>query len=287
VSATLLATLLLAGSPQEPPPLVFGVSVERIRMDVRVTRDGEPVRGLTASDFEVRDSGVLQPLEPAVVEGGPVDTVLILDLSQSVSGGKLEALRLAVQAYLEQVRPGERVALVGFAGRAAMLVPFTEDTARLRAAVTAARPGGATALCDAVYAGLRLPAPADRRRAVVAFSDGLDNVSWLSAGQLVEAARRTDAVLYGVLAGVREERDQSVLREVTKATGGRVFDVKQPSELRGRFLEVLEDIRSRYVLSFSPQGVGGSGWHPLAVRLKRRRGEVVARPGYWRSDSQP
>ncbi len=278
---------VLAVLLQAPPPPVFPVAVERARVEVRVTRGGAPVRGLTADDFELRDGGVLQQLEPILRDQTPVDTVLVLDRSGTVSGAKLAALREAALAYLDQLHPGERAALVAFAAEVVVAHPLTGELQEVRAAVDRGAAGGSTALCDAVYAALRLPEPTGRRTAVVVFSDGLENASWLRAAQVVEAAHRSDAIVYGVLAGEPEERDLSVLRQVTRATGGRLFETRRLPDLRARFLEVLEDIRSRYVLSYTPRGVAGGGWHPLSVRLRHSRGDVLARPGYWSTATEP
>jgi len=275
-------TLLLQAGPSEAPP-VFPVGVERTRVEVLVTRGGQPVRGLSAADFELRDSGIEQELEPVLHEDTPVDTVLVLDRSLTVDGAKLAALREAASAYLDDLRPGERAALISFSAEVALAQPLSSDLQRVRAAVERGPAGGSTALVDAVYAGLRLHEPSGRRTALLVFTDGLENSSWLRPQQLLEAARRSDAIVYGVLAGQPEERDPTLLRELARATGGRVFESRSLAELRSRFLEVLEDIRNRYVLSYTPQGTERGGWHPLSVRLKRGKAEVLARPGYWRA----
>ena len=81
-------------------------------------------------------------------------------------------------------------------------------------------------------------------------------------------------------------RTQPFLRDITRATGGRFFQAAGADELRPRFLDVLGDIRARYVLSFAP-GPGEAGWHTLDVRLKPVKGDVLARPGYWRGTAAP
>jgi hypothetical protein len=62
-----------------------------------------------------------------------------------------------------------------------------------------------------------------------------------------------------------------------------VFEASSEHDLRARFLDVLDDIRSRYVLRFVPRRTGPAGWHKLEVRLRRGKGDVLARPGYWRA----
>lgn len=274
--ALLWSALLLA--PPSPP--VFEAEAHRVRVEVLVTLDGRPVRGLTAADFEVLDSGILQELEPLVEESLPVDTVLCLDRSASVTGAKLAELRRAAFAYLQQLRPGEQAALAAFSNRVDLDQPLTPDLDLVRAAMNRQRRVGSTSLADAVYASLRLAGPGSRRLVVVVFSDGRENASWLRPGQVIEAARRSNLVVYGVLAGDKAERDASLLRQVTRATGGRVFEAGRAEDLESRFLAVLEDVRSRYLLSFAPSNAR-AGWHPLEVRLKRGRGTVLARPDYW------
>jgi len=280
---SLVLALLLRAGPEQAPPPVFSVGVERTRVEVLVTRGGQPVRGLGAADFELTDSGVVQQLEPVLHEDTPVDTVLVLDRSLTVEGKKLAMLREAASAYLDALHPGERAALISFSAEVALAQALSSDLPRVRAAVERGPAGGATALVDAIYAGLRLHEPSGRRTALLVFTDGLENASWLRPQQVVEAARRSDAIVYGVLAGQPEERDPTLLRELARTTGGRVFESRSLSELRSRFLEVLADVRNRYVLSYTPEGVERGGWHPLAVRLRRSKGDVLARPGYWRA----
>ena len=162
-----------------------------------------------------------------------------------------------------------------------LLEPFTSDRARLRRALEQVQPRGSTALCDAVYAALRLREPGPRRVAVVVFSDGIDTMSWLAPSEVVDAASRSEAIVYGVATRGRE-RKEPFLSDVAHATGGLLFEAASERDLRARFLDVLSDIRSRYVLSFTPRGADTAGWHALEVRLKRVKGDVLARPGYWR-----
>jgi VWFA-related protein len=280
MNALLAAALLAASTPQAPP--VFRAEVDVVRVEVLVTRGGAPFRGLGAADFEVRDNGRVQELQPVLEEETPVDAILVLDLSASVKGPKLDALKAAGRAFLDGLHEGEQAALLAFHQEVQLLEPLTADIGAVRRALDQASPRGSTALADAVYSALRLREPGERRTAIVVFSDGIDNLSWLSASDVVEAASRSNAIVYGV--AVRGKGDQKVpfLGDVVRATGGRLFEASSERDLRERFLDVLGDIRSRYVLSYSPAGTGAAGWHTLAVRLKRGKGDVLARPGYWR-----
>jgi VWFA-related protein len=281
LSALLAWALLAVAAAQQPP--VFRAEVGLVRVEVSVTRKGAPLRGLGVSDFELRDNGRPQELQLALEEEAPVDAALVLDMSMSVRGPKLDALKDAARAFLDGLREGEQAALVAFREEVLLLEPFAADRARLRRALDRAQPRGSTALRDAVYAALRLREPGPHRTAVVVFSDGIDNMSWLAASEVVEAASRSEAVVYGVAVRERGEKQEPFLRDVVRATGGQIFEAASERDLRARFLDVLSGIRSRYVLSYTPGGVVDvAGWHALEVRLKRVKAEVLARPGYWR-----
>jgi len=276
--------VVFAAAPQPPP--VFRAEADLVRVEVLVTRKGAPVRGLTADDFELRDDGRVQALEPALEEESPVDAVLVLDMSLSVKGPKLAALKDAARAFLDGLRDGEQSALLAFRQEVHLLQPFTPERDLVSRALDEASPRGSTARCDAVYAALRLREPGPRRTAVVVFSDGLDNLSWLTPEEVVEAASRSDAIVYGVAVRQKGAERGTFLRDVCQRTGGRLFEIENERDIRGRFLDVLADIRARYVLSFYP-GPGAAGWHALDVRLKRGKGDVLARPGYWRYATGP
>jgi VWFA-related protein len=275
---TILAALLATQAP-----LVFHAEVGVVRVEVLVTRDGTPVAGLRATDFELRDGGVLQELEPILEEQTPVDAVLVLDASGSVDGPKLASLKAAAGAFLDGLRGGEQAALLAFNHELRLLQPLTADLAAVRGAFDRVFPRGNTALVDAVYAALRLRAPGDRRTAIVVFSDGVDTLSWLSAADVVAAASRSNATVYGVTVRGKRDTRERFPDDVARATGGRVFEASTERDLRARFLDVLEDIRARYVLRYVPRGSDAPGWHAVDVRLRKGKGDVLARPGYWRA----
>jgi Ca-activated chloride channel family protein len=282
-----LLVLLLAAPPVQEEPLVFAAEVEVVRVDVLVTRDGEPVRGLKAEHFELKDNGIPQALDRVTFQESAVDALLVLDVSASVVGRKLGALQDAAGAFLDGLSRDDRAALVGFQHSIVTAVPLTRQLSRVRFGLETVPGGGATALHDAVYLALRLPEASDRRSAVVVFSDGVDNRSWLSGKTVVEAAGRSDVVVYGVDAREPGDPRHRFLEDVCRATGGRVWRVRNEDDLPARFLEVLDDIRARYLLSYTPRGVDVPGWHDLEVKLEGVKGDVLARPAYYRPRPPP
>jgi len=293
VVAVALAVSGAALTAQQP---TFRAGVEIVRLDVSVTRGGEPVTGLTVADFEVRDNGKRQQLIGLLREEVPLDVFFVFDTSGSVRGGKREDLRRAAHAFLSRLVPGDQAALVTFSHQVSLLQSLTPDLGFVGRAVDALEPGGSTALNDGLYAALLQRTPNERRAVVVIFSDGLENISWLTVDTVVEAAKRSDIVVYGVTllaqagptrVSVRQPEtfppplEDELLRRVALATGGRVWAADSSGRLEEMFTDVLREIRSRYLLAYEPEPAGQAGWHRVQVKVKRDKGVVTSRPGYY------
>ena len=273
----------------------FTARAEAVRVDVLVTSGNTLVSGLTAKDFEVRDSGVVQRIEQIDVEQLPLNLILVLDTSGSVAGQRLQHLLEAGRSLLEGLREHDRVALVSFAARVRLLAPLTPGRYQIRAAFDGLKGAGTTSLRDAAFAALALREADPGRTLMLLFSDGADTSSWLTATKVIDTATRTDVVVYPV--GTREqmpirlrgeftnkkdiEQSGKFLDALADATGGRVMMAGGDADLRATFVKTLAEFRDRYVLYYQPAGVAPGGWHPLQVRLKGKSGKVTARRGYF------
>ena len=256
----------------------FSSKIEAVRVDVLVTEDGKPVRGLRAADFEIFDNGVRQTVDLASSEELPLNVVFTVDLSASIVGERLGNLREASHAVLGGLKKGDQAALVNFNDAVLIGPGLTGDTGLVRAAIDRAQPTGNTSLVDASFAGMMLAESDVGRGLVIVFSDGLDTSSWLRPKAVLDVAKRSDAVVYAVSAGLATKAE--FLGDLTEQTGGRLFKIESTRGLSAVFLEVLDEFRQRYLLSYSPAGVSQEGWHQLTVRVKGRSATVRARPGY-------
>ncbi len=272
-----VAVLTAAASAAQPP--TFSSKVDAVRIDVLVTDRGEVVRGLGATDFEVRDNGVPQHVELVSFDQVPLDVVLALDLSDSVAGNRLLDLKGASRALIDTLAPADQGALLSFNHSVSLRSPLTKDIEQLRDALVDISASGDTSLYDGTYAAMRVGEKGPGRDLMVVFSDGRDTASWLSADQVVESARRADIVAYGLT--LRGSASGQFLQKLAEQTGGEAFELESTRDLRARFLSILEGFRQRYLISYSPTGVPRGGWHRLDVRLKGRRAAVRARPGYF------
>ena len=256
----------------------FAARTHAVRVDVLVTQNGRPVAGLDADDFEIRDNGVRQRIDLVSFERIPLNLILALDVSASVSGERLTHLRQAAAAVLRDLRPADQAALVTFGDAVVIHGSLTHGFAAIETALARARPGGRTALLDAIYAAVVVGEADAGRALVVVFSDGVDTASWLTSSQFLRTAQRSDAVIYGVTA----RGATTLLRDLAHATGGNVLDVASTADLQATFRTVLDEFRHRYLVSYTPTGVSSTGWHALAVKVKQRANGVLvkARPGY-------
>ena len=256
----------------------FTSRIEAVRVDVLVTDNGRPVPGLTPADFEVLDEGVSQRIDLASFEQIPLNVVLALDMSASLQGLRLGHLQGAGRTVLDGLKSGDRAALVTFSHIVAPTLGLTENLDRVRAALDRSQGEGLTSLVDAAHAGMLIGESDIGRSLMIMFSDGIDTSSWLSADAVLESARRGDVVVYCVEVGTRRA---SFPRDLSEATGGRVYSVESTKDLSAAFARILEEFRMRYLVSYSPQGVNKPGWHRIEVRVKRRGASVKARPGYF------
>jgi VWFA-related protein len=261
---------------------VFSSRVEAVRIDALVTDGRQAVKDLKAADFLVTDNGAPQQVELISFDEVPLNVVIALDESPSLTGERLAQLRAASGSLAAILKQDDRAALLTFSETVTLQAAPTQVLERVRAAIAAARADGSerpTALVDAVFASV-LTAEAETGRAlVVVFSDGVETGSWLRPDAVLEIARRSDAVVYAV-ATYHAGRGE-FLADLTRATGGSVTEVEDGGDIGAAFLSVLNEFRQRYLISYTPRGVTADGWHAVQVRVKGRDLKVTARPGYW------
>jgi VWFA-related protein len=249
-----------------------------VRVDVLVTDGRRPVAGLIASDFELRDNGVVQSVEVLDAADVPLNAVLALDTSASIRGQRRHDLIAAGSELLDDLNPLDRVSLTTFSHAVAPRVPLTSDFATVRAELRRIEPEGQTAILDGAYTALAMTLMQPGRSLVIVCTDGSDTSSWLGPIEVVDAAKRSNAVLYGVTSA--DARRSTALSELADATGGQILQVKSSAELSATLGRILKEFRSRYILTYNPTNVVLGGFHTLDLRAKRRGLTVRARPGY-------
>lgn len=307
-----LATVLLCAlgflpslaRAQGPPS--FGVSADRVRVDVVVTRDGHPVKGLTKSHFDLVDNGTRRAAELTTGAQLPIQVILVLDTSASITREKLDQLKTAARALIETLTERDCVALVTFSYNVRLRTATCAGREEAAAAVDALTTSGTTALYDALYASLLMADPRQGRAILLVLSDGDDRASWLEPDEVLLLAKSVNATVYSVSLTSEGSPGQVVVRgtgnlasgrraaidpraagvqllaDLTRDTGGKVFKAEGGKGLKEAFLGVMEEIRNRYVLYYEPAEAAKPGWHRIEVRLRDVNGAATrARPGYF------
>lgn len=243
---------------------------------------GQPVTGLRQSDFEVYEDDVRQDISTFAAGEFPLAVALGVDRSWSMAG---EPLRLAKQAslsFLRALRSDDRSMVVAINNEAAVIAPLSSDRAAQARAVEQLDPWSTTALYDAVIATLDRLAPEAGRQALVVFSDGTDRYSQASAREMLERARRSNALIYPIAFG---KQRPPVLADLASVTGGRSFFLKDARELDATLAAVARELRFQYLLGYAPGRTierGTHEWRSIRVSLRKAAAgvRVRARDGY-------
>jgi VWFA-related protein len=285
----LAATAVVCRALGQQP--TFRARVDLVRLQVLVTAKDRPVSGLTVKDFEVQDRGVRQPIEAVLTDPRPLDVLLVMDRSESMAGDPLARLKIAAHEVVDALGPADRCGLLSFSQELALDADLTRQRSSVHDAIDGLRAEGLTSILDATYSAISLSEPADRRLLILLFSDGLDNRSWVTAADVWPLAARSEAVVASVAfiapssisgpASGTPQPDLPFLRSLTAGTGGDLIVVSRHEEFSRAFATLLEQARSRYLVTYYPTGVDRPGWHDIKVSLKGRKGQVLSRRGYW------
>jgi Ca-activated chloride channel family protein len=259
-------------------------------------KKGRIVTGLTAKDFTLRDESVLQQIKYFSVESNePVSIAFLLDVSGSMrQSGKLDAAKEAVRHFVDELRPQDRFALICFADeQVAWVTPFTSDRQRFLERLMVQEGYGQTALNDAVAATPKLVDEATSgRKAIVLITDGVDNASRLTVHEAIQTARKVEVPIFTIgfttIPWDSEKKlkdlgfNMGVLRMFADETGGDVFVVRGPDEMKESVVRISTQLRHQYLIGYSP---GLERWDGRFrnIQLLARNGRYVVRTrkGYY------
>ena len=283
---TSIFMLLLLGavSAQEQEPLAqFSSSVQLVEVYASVTdTKGEPVSGLGKGDFVVHENGVRQEITTFAAGEFPLTVALGLDRSWSMAGEPLRLAKQASQAFLRELKPDDRSMVVAISNDADIIAPLSTDRLSQSRAIAALDPWSTTALHDAIIAALDRLEPEQGRQALILFSDGTDRYSTQTAAQVIERARRSNALIYPIAIG---KTRPALLAELAVLTGGRSFLLRDARELEKTLATIARELRNQYLLGYTPEEPivrGESEWRSIRVTLRNPNPtlRVRARDGY-------
>ena len=273
--AAMLFTAQLQPQPRGVGRLRAESDLVLVPVTVSDTRN-HPFKGLTKESFRVFDNGVEQTITHFAMEDAPMTIGLVFDTSGSMRYG-LDRARMAASAFFLTANPDDEFFLVDFASSPRVSVPLTRDPAEIERRISLARPVGRTALLDAIYLSLAQMRKAHlKRKALLIVSDGGDNASRYTRGEVNRVLRESDVLIYaiGVFSSYTrrrplEEADgPELLRRITEASGGRLISISDTVQLPYVAVKVGAEMRNRYVLGYAPAALPDNGrYHHVQVRL--------------------
>jgi len=320
----------------QEPKIAVEVNTVSVLATVR-DKHGKIVPGLTRDSFKLEEDGKPQAIDYFSNESDlPLRMALLVDTSLS-QRRVLEQERTASYSFLDNLlRPEKDIAaVINFDFDVSLLQDFTSSLPKLQAAFQKldspqfdsqrghgraapggsggrGRAGGGTHLYDAVWlASDELMGKQQGRKALVILSDGVDHGSKQTLGDAIEAAQRSDTVVYSILfvdkegyghfgpsmgpfgghggyggrGGGYPQHDQvdgkKILQRISKETGGRLFEVSKKETVDQIYAAIEEELRNQYRLGYTPAKDSTPGYHKILLTTYNKNLKVQARDGYY------
>jgi Ca-activated chloride channel family protein len=275
------------------PGALIRMNVDMVLVPVTVTDPmNRLVTGLERDDFQVYENNGQQAIRTFASEDAPVSIGIIFDLSGSMTS-KLIRARESILQFIKTANPEDEFFVIGFNDRPELIEDFTSSVEDIQARLATVRSGHRTALLDAIYYGVaKMKDARHERKALLVVSDGGDNRSRYTEGEVRSQVRESDVEIYSIgifdpYAATPEERSGPLLlNELCEETGGRMFRVDDLSEMSDIAEKISTELRNQYVIGYTPKEMHRDGkWRKVKVKLNPPQGlpplTVHARTGYY------
>jgi Ca-activated chloride channel family protein len=275
------------------PGSLIKMNVDMVLVPITITDPmNRLVTGLEQEDFQVFENNSQQKIVTFATEDAPVSIGIIFDLSGSMSS-KLIRARESILQFIKTANPQDEFFVIGFNDRPELIEDFTSSVEDIQARLATVRSGHRTALLDAIYYGLvKMKEARHERRALLVVSDGGDNRSRYTEGELRAQVRESDAEMYSIgifdpYAATPEERTgPQLLNDLSEETGGRLFRVDDIAEMGDIAEKISTELRNQYVIGYRPKDLTRDGkWRKVKVKVNPPAGlpplTVHARTGYY------
>lgn len=290
---------------QTNTPAAFRTKTQLVLVPISaIDKFGKTVTGLHREDFSVFDDSKPQQIVAFTSEDAPASMGLVFDSSGSMRNTLSFAKDLAHE-FFRLANPEDEFFLLTVGTQPEAISGFTTDVKALENAVGYTHAEGMTALIDTVYLALtRMHEASEHRRAVLVISDGMDNNSRYTKGDLLQLALEADVQVYAVIVNgiastsntipfhpglaskpidmARERQGPNILEELAEKSGGLHFHVSTASEAQNAVDNIAQAIRSEYVLAYqAPPSDSVGKWHRIRIKSHTSKVKVYARTGYY------
>jgi Ca-activated chloride channel family protein len=275
------------------PGSFIRMNVDMVLVPVTVTDPlNRLVTGLEKEDFQVYENNGKEKIASFASEDAPVSIGIIFDLSGSMTS-KLVRAREAILQFIKTANPQDEFFVIGFNDRPELIEDFTSSVDDIQARLATVQAGHRTALLDAIYYGIaKMKDAHHERKALLVVSDGGDNRSRYTEGEVRSAVREADVEIYSIgifdpYAPTPEERTgPQLLDDISSATGGRLFRVDDVDEMSDIAEKISTELRNQYVIGYKPVDLTRDGkWRKVKVKVNPPPGlpplTIYARTGYY------
>ena len=275
------------------PGSFIRMNVDLVLIPVTVTDPmNRLVTGLEKEDFQVYENNKDQKIRTFAAEDAPVSIGIIFDLSGSMTS-KLIRAKESILQFIKTANPQDEFFVIGFNDRPELIEDFTSSVEDIQARLATVRSGHRTALLDAIYFGVaKMKDARHERKALLVVSDGGDNRSRYTEGEVRSKVREADVEIYSIgifdpYAPTPEERTgPQLLEDLSDVTGGRMFRVDDIDELGDIAEKISTELRNQYVIGYRPTDLSRDGkWRKVKVKVNPPPGlpplTIYARTGYY------
>jgi len=272
------------------------VNVDLVLVPVTVTdAKQQPITSLGQGDFTLYEDGKPQPIHYFSLEAEPISIAVLFDVSRSMTN-KVDLERAALVEFFLNADPRDEYFAIAFSNRPRLLAASTDSIDDMQEKLTTIVPGGPTAMLDAIYlAQAQLRSAKYKRRAIVLITDGGDNASRYTMREIKRLSQESDVEIYALglfetffFNSFEEFMGKKWLRGITDRTGGQTVTVDSREKLPALAAEVSREMRSRYVLGYTPTSAPLHRWKNLRVEVKSsgagRQFHAHFKNGYYAGD---
>ncbi len=279
----------------QDPQQVFRAGTDMVLLNVSVTDGhGRPVGSLTRDDFQVFEDNTPQDITIFSKDAQPIAMSVLLDTSASMDP-RMKTAQDAASGFIARLGPKDIAQVIDFDTMALIAQPFTNDHAALEMAIRKTEAGGQTSLYDAVYIALdglnRAPKAPDalRRQVIVLLSDGEDTSSHTEYDDVMSLSRRSDVIVFAIGLRTHDEpptggwnESEFVMRTITQETGGRVFFIKDATQLGSIYTQIADDLATQYTIGYRSKNQRHDGaWRKVVVQLPGGGAVARTKSGYF------
>ena len=288
------------GSQPSPDPVddpnnpTLRVRTDLVNVIFTVTdKHGKFVRDLKKDEFRILDNN--QPprqINSFEAETNlPIRVGLLIDASNSIRDRFQFEQQAAIEFLQQIIRPrSDQAFVLAFDELWELTQDFTNDLDKLQKGVRIIRPGGGTAMWDAVYYAsrdklMKTKESGPVRRAIILVSDGDDNQSRVLRQEAIEMAQRAEVIIYTISTNLTtnlQDQGDKNLKMLAEATGGRAFFPFKLEQLTDAFRDIQDELRSQYAVSYKPEQLAANGqFRTIKIIPENKKFQVRAKRGYF------